>query len=125
MTTTPTATQNISPIKRRNPWAVWIGLPLITLGIYFFVWYYKIHREMADQSRDPNAPVAGPLLVMIFLGWMGIPFLISFYRTGTRIREAQMRAGVEGTCSPVIGMLLCFVFGLGSFYYQNELNKIA
>src|SRR5512139_4238694 len=26
-------------MKHRNPFAVWIGLPLITLGIYTYVWY--------------------------------------------------------------------------------------
>lgn len=34
-------------MKRRNPLAAWIGLPLITFGIYHLVWYFKIHREMA------------------------------------------------------------------------------
>ncbi|MBJ7352444.1 MAG: DUF4234 domain-containing protein, partial [Rhodococcus sp.] len=29
-----------SAMKRRNPVVVWILLPLITLGIYHFVWYY-------------------------------------------------------------------------------------
>lgn len=112
-------------LKRRNPLAVWIGLPLITLGIYLFVWYYKIHKELAAQSRDPNAPVVGPMLVILLFGWLGIPFLISFYNTGKRIRRAQADARIDATCSPTIGLLLCFVFGLAPFYYQKELNKIA
>ena len=28
-------------MKQRNPVAVWLGLPLITLGIYYYVWLYK------------------------------------------------------------------------------------
>jgi paraquat-inducible protein B len=31
-------------MKRRNPIAIWLVLPLITLGIYHLVWYYKIHK---------------------------------------------------------------------------------
>ncbi|WP_194816409.1 DUF4234 domain-containing protein [Nocardia sp. XZ_19_385] len=120
-----TITQTMSPIQRRNPLLTWLVFPLITLGIYFFVWYYKIHREMADLKRDQNAPATGPLLVMIFLGWTGIGALISFWRTGTRISEAQESAGLEGTCKPVFGFLLNLVFGLGILYYQLELNKIA
>ncbi|MET9490204.1 DUF4234 domain-containing protein [Nocardia sp. NPDC006630] len=114
-----------SPIKNRNAVLVWLVWPLITLGIYFLVWYYKIHKEMAELRRDPDAPVAGPLLVMIFLSWTGIAALISFWRTGTRIKESQEAAGLEGTCNPVLGFLLNFVFGLGILYYQLELNKIA
>ncbi|MCU1645053.1 MAG: hypothetical protein JWN03_5328 [Nocardia sp.] len=114
-----------SPIKSRNPVLVWLVWPLITLGIYFLVWYYKIHKEMAELRRDPDAPVAGPLLVMIFLSWTGIAAIISFWRTGTRIKESQQAAGLEGTCNPILGFLLNFVFGLGILYYQLELNKIA
>ena len=36
--------------KIRSPWAPAL-LPIITLGIYYFVWYYKINREMADLGR--------------------------------------------------------------------------
>jgi hypothetical protein len=113
-------------VKRRGPIAVWLGLPLITLGVYTLVWYYKIHREMADVRRRPDAPVAGPMLVLLFLGWMfGIPVLISFFRTGNRIAEAQRAAGLTPTCNPYIGLLLCFCFGLQVAYYQTEMNKIA
>lgn len=114
-----------APIKPRNPVLVWLVWPLITLGIYFLVWYFKIHKEMAELRRDPEAPVAGPLLVMLLLSWTGIAPIISFGRTGTRIRRSQESAGLEPTCTPLIGFLLNFVFGLGILYYQLELNKIA
>lgn len=113
-------------MKRRNPVVVWILLPLITLGIYHFVWYYLIHREMADfDRRKVNAPVAGPLLVLLLLGWTIIAPLISYYNTGNRIADAQRAAGLQPTCSSVVGLLLTFVFGLQSLYYQMELNKIT
>ena len=38
------------PAKMRSLWAVAL-LPLVTLGIYFFVWYYKINKEMASLGR--------------------------------------------------------------------------
>jgi hypothetical protein len=34
--------------KTRNIFLVWFVWPLITLGIYFFVWYYKVNREARD-----------------------------------------------------------------------------
>jgi Domain of unknown function (DUF4234) len=111
-------------MKHRNPVAAWIGLPIITLGIYFFVWYYKIHKEMAQFDRRRVVPVAGPMLVMLFLGWTIIAPLISFYNTGKRIATAQRAAGMPASCSPGLGLLLWFVFGLGILYYQSELNKV-
>jgi hypothetical protein len=112
-------------MKERNPVAAWIGLPLITLGIYFYVWYYKIHKEMAMFDRRRVVPVAGPMLVMLFLGWLVIPAWISFYNTGKRIATAQRAAGMPASCNPLVGLLLSFVFGLGVLYYQSELNKIT
>lgn len=112
-------------MKERNPVAVWIGLPLITLGIYSYVWYYKIHKEMAMFDRRRVVPVAGPLLVMLLLGWLVIPAWISFYNTGKRIATAQRAAGMPASCNPLVGVLLTFVFGLGVLYYQAELNKIT
>jgi hypothetical protein len=112
-------------MKRRNPVGVWLGLPLITLGIYTFVWYYKIHREMAEFDRRRVVPVAGPMLVLLFLSWTFVAPLVSLYNTGNRIATAQRAAGLRPTCSAGIGLLLCFAFGLVSLYYQSELNKIV
>jgi len=112
-------------MKRRNPLGVWLGLPLITLGIYHFVWYYKIHRELRDFDRRWPVPTVGPVLVLIFLSWTVIGPLISYYRTGVWIAKSQRAAGLPETCVPVFGMLLLLVFGLGTFYFQTELNKVV
>jgi Domain of unknown function (DUF4234) len=111
-------------MKRRNPFAVWLGLPLITLGIYHLVWYYKIHHEMGEFDRRRNVPATGPVLVLIFLGWTVIAPLISYYNCGHRIANAQRAAGLQPSCSGLIGVLLMFVLGLGTWYFQTELNKV-
>ncbi|MFL6077311.1 MAG: DUF4234 domain-containing protein [Mycobacteriales bacterium] len=109
--------------KRRNIFAVWLGLPLITLGIYSFVWYYKVNREARDIGIESNP--TNSVLAIIF-GWFlcYIPPFVSIYRTGGRIAEMQRRAGLAPTCNGGIGILLCFVLGLWSLYYQSELNKV-
>ncbi|WHU47204.1 DUF4234 domain-containing protein [Gordonia sp. L191] len=112
-------------MKKRNPIAVWIGLPLITLGIYSLVWYYKINKEIAAFDRRKEISAVGPLLVIIFLGWTVIAPIISFHNTGKRIREAQRSAGLPETCNPLLCWVLGFVFGLHTFYMQSELNKIV
>jgi hypothetical protein len=114
-------------MKQRNVFAVWIGLPLITLGIYHLVWYYMIHEELKEfDPRETQINPVGSLLTIMF-GWIlcGIPPLVSYYNTGKRIAKAQQAAGLAQTCNPVVGLLLMFVFSLGTLYYQGELNKIT
>lgn len=112
-------------MKRRNPFAVWLGLPLITLGIYGLVWYYKIHKEMAEFDRRRSIPIAGPMLVLLFLGWTIIGPIVSYHNAGKRIRTAQTSAGLVASCSPTLCWLLMFVFGLNTLYMQTELNKVV
>ncbi|MFE7119450.1 DUF4234 domain-containing protein [Streptomyces sp. NPDC057654] len=112
-------------MKRRVPLGVWLGLPLITLGIYSLVWYYKIHKEMAEfDSRRQISPV-GSLLAITIGGFVIIPPFVSVFNTGRRIADAQRAAGLQPTCSAGIGLLLMFVIGLYPLYYQIELNKIV
>lgn len=111
--------------KKRNVVAVWLGLPLITLGIYGYVWWYKINNEL--RNFDNRIEVNPALSVLAFIpGFLlcGVPAFISIYKTGERIRKAQIAAGLPGTSNPTIGLLLAFVFGLYPLYYQGELNKI-
>jgi hypothetical protein len=118
----------ISPVagragKRRNPVIVWLLLPIVTLGIYAWVWYYKVNRE----ARDLGVTVSpGISLLAITLGWfILVPPFVSIFKTGERIAQAQRSAGVAATCNPVVGLLLwAFLFGSGTLYYQAELNKI-
>ncbi len=112
-------------MKSRNPVGVWLGLPLITLGIYHLVWYYKIHKELAEFDRRRAVPIAGPMLVLLFLSWTFIAPIVSYHNTGKRVADAQRAAGFVPTCSPTLSWLLWFVFGLNTLYLQSELNKVA
>src|SRR2546423_6344123 len=110
--------------KRRHPLGVW-GLSLITLGIYFFVWYYKINREARDYLGDNEIkPGISVLAVTIGFVLLLIPPLVSIYRTGQRIERMQQKAGVPDTISPGIGLLLYLVMRLDMIYMQEHLNRI-
>lgn len=112
-------------MKLRNPFLVWLVWPILTLGIYHFVWYYKIHNEML--RLDPRQPInpTGSLLTVLF-GWIIIvPPFVSYFNTGKRIATAQRSAGLEPTANPWIGFVLLFVFGLTPLYYQFQLNKVV
>ncbi|MFD6277159.1 DUF4234 domain-containing protein [Streptomyces sp. NPDC060209] len=112
-------------MKRRGPVAVWLGLTLITLGIYQLVWYYKIHNELQEFDRRQTLKPAGSLLVLLFLGWTVIAPLISFRNTGRAIANAQRAAGLPVTCSPATSMWLMFVLGLNVWYMQRQLNLVV
>ncbi|MFC9946769.1 DUF4234 domain-containing protein [Streptomyces pratensis] len=112
-------------MKRRGPVAVWLGLTLITLGIYQLVWYYKIHNELQEFDRRQTLKPAGSMLVLLFLGWTVIAPLISFKNTGRAIANAQRAAGLPVTCSPATSMWLMFVFGLNVWYMQRQLNLVV
>jgi heme/copper-type cytochrome/quinol oxidase subunit 2 len=110
--------------KTRNIWLVWLVWPVITLGIYRLVWWYKINREARDF--DPRIEVNPALSVLaVTIGALIIvPPFVSFYRTGERIAQMQEAAGMQRSCNGVIGIIGAFVFGLQSLYYQAELNRI-
>lgn len=110
--------------KRRNIFAVWLGLPIITLGIYTLFWYYRVNEETRFNPTTKVNP-AGSLLTVIFGGFLIVPPFVSVYNTGTRIAAAQRAAGLPASCSGGVGLLLCFVLGLWPLYYQHELNKIV
>ncbi|MGW3263163.1 DUF4234 domain-containing protein [Streptomyces sp. NPDC001056] len=112
-------------MKRRGPVAVWLGLPIVTLGIYQLVWYYKIHKELQEFDRRQTLNPAGSMLVLFFLGWTLIAPLVSFHNTGKAIANAQRAAGLPVTCSPAVSMWLAFVFGLNIWYMQRQLNLVV
>ena len=111
-------------MKRRGPVAVWLGLPLITLGIYHLVWYYKIHHELQEFDRRRRLSPGGSTLVLIFLGWTFIAPLISYYNTGKAIGNAQRAAGLQVTCSAALSCWLTLIFGFNIWYMQRQLNLV-
>jgi drug/metabolite transporter (DMT)-like permease len=112
--------------KRRNPLAVWLGLPIITLGIYYFVWWYKVNNEarrfLDDQSINPGLSVVAVTLGALII----VPPLVSAYGTTARIGRMQERAGMPAgpRANPWIAVLLHFALGAHVLYMQMELNRI-
>lgn len=121
-------TLNGAKVKRRHPFGP-LGLTIITLGIYFFVWWYKINREMRDLGEKVD-PVVSVLAVTV--GWVIlVPPFVSVYNTADRIRRTRKRADVEinsvvdGEMIPVLALILFIVPVLGLLfeaYLQQGLN---
>ncbi|HWW10408.1 MAG TPA: DUF4234 domain-containing protein [Candidatus Acidoferrales bacterium] len=110
--------------RKRNIFGVWLGLPIITLGIYHYVWWYKINDEarrfLGDESIRPGVAVLALFPGSILI----IPPFISIYRTAERVRRMQQQAGVGNVVTPWIALVLSFVFGLHSLYLQMGLNDV-
>lgn len=107
---------------RRNPFAVWLGLPIITLLVYPFVWVYKTNKELA--AFDNRIKVDPMLSVLAFLiGWVIIvPPFVAAWRLGERVRIAQEAAGVP-QAAPALSFVLWLV-GCGPLFLQFQLNSV-
>jgi Domain of unknown function (DUF4234) len=112
--------------KHRNPFLVWLVWPLITLGIYHLVWWYKINREVRDFDQRIEVSPGVAVLALFPGAIILVPPYVSVWNTGDRIRRAQAAAGTGpmDQCNPWIGLLLAFVLGLHSLYYQMSLNSL-
>ena len=114
--------------KVRSPLGVAV-LTLITLGIYYFVWYYKVNREMCDLGRakgtDELGDSPGTSLLAVTLGALIIvPAVISIYHTFQRTQTAARLTGVE-PLNGWIALLLYLVIGIAfPAYLQSGLNKV-
>jgi hypothetical protein len=113
-------------VKIRNPFLVFVW-SLVTFGIYYVVWYYKVNRELRDAAGIDVSP--GIALLAVTLGWLVlVPPFVSWYRTFDRIVTAQRAAGVTGEASPILGFVLfvlaVFLVPVEVVYAQDELNKV-
>ena len=112
-------------MKRRNPVGAWLGLPIITVGIYGLVWFFKVHNELYEYDRRIGNAATSALLSMIFGAiTLGIWPLVMYVKLGGRIAAAQRAAGLQPSCSGGIGFLLGII-GFGVLYYQIQLNKVV
>jgi hypothetical protein len=117
-----------STAKTRDPLGVAL-LVLVTLGIYWFVWYYKANREMADLGRargtDELGDSPGTSLLAVTLGALIIvPAIVSVYNTFQRVQAAARLTGVE-PLNGLIAVLLYIFLGIGfPAYLQSGLNRV-
>jgi hypothetical protein len=110
--------------KRRNIVAVWLGLPLITFGIYSYVWHYKVNNEARRYLGDNSIRPGISLLAMTLGAFLLVPPFVSVYRTCSRIQRMEEKAGITARIEPVLGLIFIFVLGLHSLYMQSHLNGI-
>jgi hypothetical protein len=115
--------------KIRNPLGV-VGLTIVTFGIYFFVWYYKVNKEMAEMGRARGTDELGTSpatsLMAILFGWilLFIPPLVSEYKTCDRLNRAERMVGLQGMEAGLLFLLWIFLGPVGHYIFQSNLNKV-
>jgi hypothetical protein len=101
--------------KDRSPAAV-LGLSIITLGIYYLVWYYKINAEIKGHDSDIKVSPGLAVLAQFF----PLANLISGYSTAARIRQMQLDDGATQTISPSVALLWMILFWIGYPLYVGS-----
>ena len=114
-------------VKIRSPWAVAL-LPIITLGIYHLVWWYRINRELRDygmaKGYDLGQNPTNSVLALFPGGLIVVPALITYWRGTKRVMGASRLAGNE-PLSGWIAIILYFLLSPGLWaYIQVSLNDI-
>jgi hypothetical protein len=112
-------------VKIRSPWAAAL-LPIVTLGIYHLVWWYRINRELRDYGRakgyDLGQNPTNSLLALFPGGLIVVPALISYWRGTKRVQGAAKLAGHEPP-SGWIALILYLLLAPGFWaYLQVSLN---
>ncbi len=114
-------------VKVRSPWAAAL-LPLITLGIYHLVWWYRINRELRDYGQakgfDLGQNPTNSLLALFPGGIVVIPALITYWRGTKRVMGASRVAGKEPLNGWIAIVLYLFIAPALWAYIQVSLNDI-
>jgi Domain of unknown function (DUF4234) len=119
-----TVTIEGTPYLRRNPLGV-LGLSLITLGIYFFYWYWKINDELSTFGHDDTISPTRSLMAILF-GWIIIvPPFIAIYNTAMHVQNDEQRLGIQPQLEPALTIVFLLLFSIvNGLYIQEHLNRL-
>jgi hypothetical protein len=109
---------------KRQPLGV-LGLSIITIGIYFFYWFYKVNEEIkrftGDQTISPGRSLAAVIPGFLLI----VPPFIAYYNTANHVMQIEQRRGVTSQISPALVVVLGIVFSFAiPPYVQEHLNRV-
>lgn len=99
--------------KVREPGLVLLWT-IVTLGVYNWVWYYKVNRELRDYGRAHNDAELGStrpglsLLAVTLGALILVPPFVSWWRCTRRAQRAQEIAGMPQIS---FGLIVGCMFG--------------
>jgi len=125
-------------VKTRRLWFVFL-YAIGTLGIYYIVWYYRVHSELqrfgSTMSNDESAELyeinaLNSALAVSIGSWLIVPPFVSQWRFYRRIRLAQELGGIQEherinhTLGFVLFLLAFFLLPFEVPYAQSHLNRL-
>jgi Domain of unknown function (DUF4234) len=114
-------------VKVRSPWAAAL-LPIITLGIYHLVWWYRINRELRDygyaKEQNLGQNPTNSVLALFPGGLIIVPALISYWNGFKRVQTASGLAGKERANGWIALLLYVLLSPALWAYMQVSLNEI-
>lgn len=102
-----------------------ILLSIITCGIYFYIWHYKVSEEINNYvgNQEATSPLMAALGFCCF-----IPTWINMSQVDNILFDINMRERRRSEKRFILWLLLSLVVGAGSFIYmyqvQDNLNEI-
>jgi hypothetical protein len=91
----------------------------LTLGIYYFIWYYQINKEIKLHDPDQDFSPGLACLALFF----PIANLVSAYNTADRVKKMQKTDGSRDLINPGVALVWFLLFGMGYvIYLQGVLN---
>jgi hypothetical protein len=112
------------PYLKRNPLGV-LGLSFITIGIYFFYWYWKINDELSTFEHDDSISPTRSLMAILF-GWIIIvPPFIAISNTAKHVQGDEQRLGLQPQLEPALTIVFLLLFSIANgLYIQEHLNRL-
>ena len=114
-------------VKVRSPWAVAL-LPIITLGIYHLVCWYKINKELKaygeSKGYDLGQSPTNSVLALFPGGIIIVPALVSYWRGTKRVMGAAKLGGHEPVNGWIALLLYLFISPGMWAYLQVSLNHL-
>lgn len=81
-------------LKTRSFWG-YIGLTIITLGIYGLYWVYAMTRDINEITKADNKSTSPGLALLLWLITCGIYPIFWLYILGDRMQQSGVRMGVQ------------------------------
>ncbi len=120
-------------VGKLRSFPVGLAIAIITVGIYYFLWYYRLNVELKEiglDRDDPRLAESNPgMSVRAFLigGVLIVPPIVSVFNFCRRIRRAQRLTGVRpddqispllAFCAALFGFLI--IPALFHFWYVTK-----
>lgn len=109
--------QHTAAIRKQSPWGLW-WLTVITLTVYYFIWYNRVNKELAAYlGIRPGAKGAWWSQLIPFFNFVGLS------RTAKRVNAAHIKAGSSTRIGPFTTWFWAPAwFGSHTRYVQRRVN---